>query len=173
MENVGQPSTITQFAPILVGPLMPNQAAYDPSNKLTYVADTNSPYFTNLEGITAINGTNWASTFPVCTGTYNGPEYIAYDPSNSDLYVSCTYPGNVAVVNPNTESVITTVTVGSGPGVVAYDPANQDIYVSNYDSNTVSVISSATNRVVANDSHGRPAHVDHVQSYQQGRLRHR
>jgi YVTN family beta-propeller protein len=148
-NGVDQVSTIRQFAPIMVGPLSPYSAAYDSSNKLVYVADSNSPYFNNLEGVTGINGSNWASTFPACTGTYNGPQYIAYDPANNDLYVSCVYPGNVAVVNPRTESVVTTVTVGSSPGVVAYDPANQDVYVSNYASNSVSVISSVTNTVVA------------------------
>ena len=119
-----------------------------------YVTSSNSPYFTNYEGVTAINGTNWTHTFPVCTGTYNGPEYIAYDPANNYLYVSCVYPGNIAVINPDTNQVVTTITVGSSPGVLAYDPANQDVYVSNYDSNTVSVISSSTNKVVATVSTG-------------------
>ncbi len=135
--------------------MQPNQAAYDPSNKLVYVADANSPYFNNLEGVTAINGSNWSKTFPVCTGGSNDPEYLAYDPANGYLYVSCTNPGYVAVVNPTTDSVVTTVTAGSGPWILAYDPASQDVYASNYDSNTVSVISSATNGVVATIASGQ------------------
>ena len=134
--------------------MQPIQAAYDPSNKLVYVADASSPYFSNLEGVTAINGSNWAKTFPFCPGTSNRPEYSAYDPANNYLYVSCIYPGNVAVIDTATQSVVTTVTVGSSPWVIAYDPANQDVYVSNYASNTVSVISSSTNTVIATISTG-------------------
>jgi len=134
--------------------MQPIQAAYDPANKLVYVADVSSPYFTNLEGVTAINGSNWAKTSPFCTGQYNRPEYVAYDPANGYLYISCVYPGNVVVVNTATSSVVTTITVGSSPWVVAYDPANQDVYVSNYGSNTVSVISSSTNAVIATLSTG-------------------
>jgi YVTN family beta-propeller protein len=152
---VGLPSTVTQLSPILVGPLSPIQGVYDSTNGHVYVTDSNSPYFTNLEGVTSINGTNWEKTFPDCTGQYNGPEYSAYDPANNDLYVSCIYPGNVAVVNPSTGAVVTTVTVGSSPGALAYDPASQDVYVSNYASNSVSVISSITNAVVATITAGQ------------------
>ncbi|MDA4122766.1 MAG: YncE family protein [Thaumarchaeota archaeon] len=140
---------ISQFAPILVGPLQPYSATYDPSNKLVYIAEANSPYFNNLEGITAINGSDWTKTFPTCPGAENGPQSIAFDPANNYLYVTCVYPGNVAVFNPATGSLVTTVTAGSSPWNLAYDPASQDMYVSNYASNSVSVISSSTNNVVA------------------------
>jgi len=150
-----QSTVVNQLPPILVGPLSPNQGIYDPANKLVYTTDSNSPYFTNIEGLTSINGSNWANTFPACTGQYNGPEYAVYDPANGDLYVSCIYPGNVAVVNPRTDAVVTTVTVGSSPGVLAYDPASQDVYVANYGSNTVSVISSVSNAVVATITSGQ------------------
>lgn len=142
-------AAVLQLSPVLVGPLSPFQAAYDPSTKLVYVSDTISPYFSSLQGITAVNGTNWASNFPACSGALNSPQYIVFDPANTDLYFSCVYPGNVEVVNPATQTVVATISVGSEPGVVAYDPADEDIYVSNYGSNTVSVISSVTNTVVA------------------------
>ncbi|MGA2664753.1 MAG: YncE family protein [Nitrososphaerales archaeon] len=152
-QSVGP--TVTQYAPVMVGPLSPYSAAYDSTNKLVYVADANSPYFNDLEGVTAINGTNWANTFQACTGAGNGPQYLAHDPANNDLYVSCIYPGNVVVINPKTDAVVATVGVGSSPGVVAYDPADQDVYVANYGSNTVSVISSLTNTVVATVATGQ------------------
>jgi hypothetical protein len=107
----------------------------------------------DFAGLTAINGTNWAYTFGVCTGSQTYAHSGVYDPANHDLYVACEGSSNyVAAVNPGTGTVVATVAVPT-PLVLAFDPADNDIYVGSGNSGStispVSVISGATNQVVA------------------------
>lgn len=53
----------------------------------------------------------------------------------------------VSVINLNTASLITTITVGTGPRGVTLNPAGTKVYVANLTSGTVSVIDVATNTV--------------------------
>jgi len=46
----------------------------------------------------------------------------------------------VSVIDPSTNSVVSTVAAGNGPWNLAYDNANNDVYVTDFGSNTVSVI---------------------------------
>ena len=47
-----------------------------------------------------------------------------------------------------TNTLISTITVGTEPFSVAFNPSGTLTYVSNYGSNTVSVINTATNSVI-------------------------
>ena len=51
------------------------------------------------------------------------------------------------MINPATNTVSTTVPVGTLPGGVAVNPTGTDVYVANAGSNTVSVINPANNTV--------------------------
>ena len=83
---------------------------------------------------------------------------ITYDSSNRYLYASgivynsissTKYPGVVLVISPLTNTIITTISVGSLPETSAYDPYNGYVYVANSLSNNVSVINTATQTVIA------------------------
>ena len=80
----------------------------------------------------------------ISIGSESEPSGVAYDSANNLIYVANYYSGydsgTVSVINPSTESVIATITVGGEPDAVGYDSANNLIYVANEVSSTVSVI---------------------------------
>lgn len=65
------------------------------------------------------------------------------------IYVANIGSNDVTVVDTATNSVVTTVSVGSGPDGVAASPDGSLVYVANAFSNSVSVIDTATNVVTA------------------------
>lgn len=65
----------------------------------------------------------------------------AYIPNSGD--------NNVSVIDASTNSVVTTVGVGSSPQGVAVNPTGTRVYVTNHNSNNVSVIDTSTDIVVA------------------------
>src|SRR5579875_2966280 len=81
-------------------------------------------------------------------GVGQGPQSIAYDSNNGDIYVANLYSGTVSVINGAINTVSKTISVGTDPTAILYDPANKEIYVANSYSNNVSVISDSTNQVV-------------------------
>ena len=63
---------------------------------------------------------------------------IAVDPTNGDVYATATRFGEVAVINPTTNAIDYTLTVGGGPDGtggelegIAYDPTDGDFYAAN------------------------------------------
>ncbi|MGI0091095.1 MAG: YncE family protein [Nitrososphaerales archaeon] len=77
-----------------------------------------------------------------------GPTGMALDTGNGQIYVSINSSGVVDVVNPRTNSVINSITVGSYPRGIVYDPTNGYMYVSNAGAGTVSVINTNTASLV-------------------------
>lgn len=69
--------------------------------------------------------------------------------AGAQVYVSNTEGDTVTVINPTTNTVTTTITVGDEPRNLAAAPTLSRVYVPNRNSNNVSVISTATNAVVA------------------------
>ena len=64
-------------------------------------------------------------------------------PDAGDIYVTNEGSGSVSVINPSTDTVIATITVGDHPFGVAVSPTGADagdIYVGNFISGNVSVI---------------------------------
>ena len=70
----------------------------------------------------------------------NNPFGVLYDPANQQIYVANYSSRTVSVIDPSTNSVVSTVSAGNGPWNLAYDNANNDVYVTDFGSNTVSVI---------------------------------
>jgi YVTN family beta-propeller protein len=64
-------------------------------------------------------------------------------------YITNADSNNVSVLDILTNTVVTTIPVGSSPRGVAVSPAGTRVYVTNYISNDVSVIDTASNTVVA------------------------
>ncbi|MEM3190868.1 MAG: YncE family protein [Candidatus Parvarchaeota archaeon] len=80
--------------------------------------------------------------------TVSSPRYIAITPNGNYVYVS-NYGDTVSVISTSTNSVVSTISVGTYPFGVAITPNGQYVYVANSGGNTVSVISTSTNQVVA------------------------
>ena len=121
-----------------------NGIAYDPANGNLYVAHSGG----DLE-VSIIS----PSTDRVIgnVSAVDGPTAIAYDPVDSDIYVTSSYNNTVAVINSSTNTVTHCVSLPGTPyygGGLAYDPENEFMYVSNGKSN-VSVINSSTYNVTA------------------------
>ena len=64
-------------------------------------------------------------------------------------YIPNQFDNTVSVINVATNTVVTTVTVGSGPDGVAVSPDGSRVYVANWNQGTVSVIDTATNTVAS------------------------
>jgi len=79
----------------------------------------------------------------------DNPEGVAVDPVNGDVYVANTSSGTVSVINPITDKVIDTITVGvvSAPQQLAV-ATNGDVYVTDAGAHTVSVIDPTSNTVI-------------------------
>ena len=78
----------------------------------------------------------------------------AFDSTNGYIYVTDFDSNSVTVINGATNSVVSTIPVGSGVSADAFDPSNGYIYASNFGSNSISVINGATNTVVSTISMG-------------------
>lgn len=65
------------------------------------------------------------------------------------IYVANTGDGTVSVIDPATDTVVTTVIVGNGASAIAVNAVTNKIYVANYADDTVSVIDGATGAVDA------------------------
>ena len=87
------------------------------------------------------------ATIPVGTQ----PSGVAANPKTNTIYVPNSFDSTVSVINGRTNTVTTTIPVGSTaiPAGAAANPKTNTIYVANFDSNTVSVISGRTNTVTA------------------------
>jgi YVTN family beta-propeller protein len=72
----------------------------------------------------------------------SGPYYLAYDPSNKDIYVPNDDSRTVSIVSRATNGMIVTVSVGWGPVSATFNKSDGDVYVSNQNSATVSIIPS-------------------------------
>jgi len=89
------------------------------------------------------------ATVPVVSGSYNSAPYaIAITPNGAFAYTANAAASTVSVIDTATNTVITTVGVGSTPHGVTITPDGKFAYVGNEYSSTVSVIDTSTNTVV-------------------------
>jgi YVTN family beta-propeller protein len=86
-------------------------------------------------------------TMPLPAGS--APFGIAFNPNNGNMYTTNFNSDSVSVINPSTNTVISTIPVGSAPFGIAFNPNNGNMYVTNAGNNTVSVINPSTNTFVA------------------------
>ena len=136
--------------------LYPQYGLYDSANGQIFVRnsyDTEAAIgvlSTTAERMVADITTPGGSSQAVVTTT------IAYDAKTGFLYAtnpnSGYYPGNVSIINPTTDEVTGSITVGYGPNGIVYDAVNNELYVANEGTHNVTVISGADNRTVANIS---------------------
>ena len=79
----------------------------------------------------------------------NSPDQIAVDPATDTIYVANDGNNTVSVIDGSTNTVTTTVGVGSGPRGIAVDPVTDSVYVVNAGTRTMSVIDGGTKAVIA------------------------
>ena len=78
-----------------------------------------------------------ATSFKVASG----PNRMAYNPVNHDLYVPAESANEVQIYNSTNVRVGTVhLPVDSGPGAAAFDPSNNEVYVTGESSNAVYVL---------------------------------
>jgi len=82
------------------------------------------------------------------------PSAVGVNPNTDMIYVANYSSNNVSVIDSNTNSVVTTISVGDWPDAVGVNPNTNKIYVANWGSNSVSVIDGETNSVATTISVG-------------------
>jgi YVTN family beta-propeller protein len=125
----------------------PGFVAIAPNGKFAYIANRAAGVVTVVD--TAIDKV--VAAIPVPDGP---PQYLAFAPDGKRLYVSVFNDpdrsiNEVAVLDSQTNTVLTTIKVGTRPYALDVTPDGSQIYVPNHDSGTVSVIDTATNALVA------------------------
>ncbi|MEK4235841.1 Ig-like domain-containing protein [Paenibacillus sp. FSL H7-0714] len=78
----------------------------------------------------------------------NQPNSAAINPNKTQVFVTNRADGTVSVIDPSTDTVISTIAVGTWPHGVAFNSDGSKAYVANYSSNSVSVINTATLSVI-------------------------
>jgi YVTN family beta-propeller protein len=76
------------------------------------------------------------------------PSYLAINEKTNRVYVTLHKGGRLAVIRGDTDTLVTTVEVGSGPFGVAVDPETNRIFISCRDSRLVRVVDGVTNAVL-------------------------
>ena len=71
-----------------------------------------------------------------------GPNGIAYDQSNGNVYVANYMNGTISVIDGLTNNVTDTITLGTGstPSGILYNPDTDSLFVADNSSSTVHVI---------------------------------
>lgn len=87
-------------------------------------------------------------TQSIITVSMNSPRASIYNPINKYLYIVGNTGNQVAVVDTITETLITTISVGTTPAGITYNSKDNTCYVANKDSDDVSVIDCDTDTVI-------------------------
>jgi YVTN family beta-propeller protein len=130
---------LSQAVPVLKNPF---GVAYDAKNKLVYVTDSVSNSISVLSGIKIIK------TIVLSSRSY--PRGIVYDSQNQKLFVADNGLNSVTVIDGSTNSINSTITVGSQPTWLAFGIVSTRgyVFVSDFGSGSVSIMNAATNAVV-------------------------
>jgi YVTN family beta-propeller protein len=103
----------------------------NPPFSVSYQVTENNPQHGFVTGI-----------LPLPAGS--APFGIAFNPNNGNMYMTNFNSDSVSVVNPSTNTVISTIPVGSAPFGIAFNPNNGNMYVTDAGGKTISVIAPLT-----------------------------
>ncbi|HXQ94385.1 MAG TPA: hypothetical protein VN864_04360 [Thermoplasmata archaeon] len=124
-------------------PRDPLYAAYDPGTGLTYASDSSSTLW-------EVDPSRGIIVGELNAHTSVGNLFVL--PSNGDLVLDSS--GSVAVLDPTTDTIVTTVSVGNASsgsdGTFAYDPTTNDVWVTNQFASSLEVVNLTSDSVVAN-----------------------
>ncbi|MGA3022934.1 MAG: YncE family protein [Thermoplasmata archaeon] len=156
----GTTDKVVETVPVEPYPL---GVTYDSSNDDLYVEQAGTAPTTYQSGnLTIINGTTNVVTGSILIGVGldgGGPDGVAYDGANGNLYVSANYlspmivmqSSDVVEVNGSTNTVVSTTQVGDSAAFLdcaAYDPKIEVIDVCNWAQDYVSLFSAPANAVL-------------------------
>jgi len=135
--------------------ITPIGIAYDPVNQNVYVVNCGPGCITpggSNGSVYVLNGTSDSFITSIPVGVC--PVEARYDSFSNEIIVAdstCTAPslGNLSVIDPNSNSVVRTVSMGEYPWGVAVDPTSGLVYVTNYYSNNVTIVNGTTWATVA------------------------
>jgi YVTN family beta-propeller protein len=137
----------------------PSGIATDPANGDLYVIDAgfnwalgNSAFASTWNptggAVFVLNGSSDTVVARIPVGS--GPNSIAFDPSDGDVFVCEAGSGDLRVIDAATQRVVTALSMGTLPSGVAYDPSNGYVYVSGSGySPYVTVVNGANLQIVA------------------------
>lgn len=109
-----------------------------------YVANYGDPNYSGGNSVSVINSlTNTVTATIVMPAGVDGPRGVTVLGSN--VYVANFRSHNVTIIDANTNTVTTTVNVGTGPRGMATVGTN--VYVENFEDGTVSVLDTNTNTI--------------------------
>lgn len=139
------PTTNAILESIRIGPGIPYTTpltpVYDPATGRLYVAEEGAGNLNVLAGspgeVVANISVGFVATNPPAYDSGNGDLYL---PTLQPLSCSGTCLSDVVVVDPQTDTVVSTIATGEYPSTPAYDRANGELYVPNEASNNVTVI---------------------------------
>lgn len=144
---------LTKVEQQLVSKLTQPIKVEEPLMSLQILVSNGSPsaktyrFFGANTGLPSIDDNDYMFTTGAIPVT-DAPVYSIVEPNTGYLYVTNLFGDNVSVIDTSTNTVLTTIAVGSQPSYLIYNPANGYIYVGNRNSSNVSVINPATNTVV-------------------------
>lgn len=130
--------TITQTL-LLTATDYPYGMSFDSVNNRVYVSIYNQA---KVQYFNVSSGTPYSISGTI--NVNNRPEQPVFNPNNSRLYVPCSSGGTVAVINTITNTVVSTITIGTG-GILGDSPRFA-VYSDNQD--TVYVACNGTGNVV-------------------------
>jgi YVTN family beta-propeller protein len=124
----------------------PGFVAISPNGRLAYIANRAAGVVTVVD--TAVDKVT--ATIPVQAGP---PQYLAFAPDGKRVYVSIFNDQKtinvVGVLDTTSNSIVSTIPVGTRPFALAVTPDGGRLYVPNHDSGTVTVIDTATSKATA------------------------
>jgi YVTN family beta-propeller protein len=128
----------------------PRQAGYDPLTHQLFVSVGVQP---QSSGLSIIDTDTNKLVKTITGGGFFFPQAVLYSPNKHLIYVSNFGANNVVAVDPRTDRILKTISVGVEPQDMSYNPQNRELYVSNVgfggSGTTVSAINTTTNIVVA------------------------
>lgn len=123
---------------------VPIHLTLDTTNNYLYIVTTGY-----LGGIVyAVDFDKTTSTFSYIGGSLvSNPRESTFDSINNRIYVTSYSTNSVSIIDAPTNTVLSTISVGTNPTSITYDVNTGRVFVLNQGANTISVIDTFTNTI--------------------------
>jgi YVTN family beta-propeller protein len=121
-------------------------SALDPANGIIYVP--NQGTFIGYPTISILDTNTNTANQTAITGVRSGPYFALYDSVNNEVFVTNNGDDSVSVIDPVSNTIITTIPLGFTPFAATLDPDHNKIYVDDINTGVndhISVIDANTN----------------------------
>lgn len=132
----------TSYADSVIAPITVSNGPGYLASTINYIYSVNP-----ISGTVTVIDTSTYTTVgsPIPVGSF--PYGIDYDNVDNKVYVTNAGDGSISVINPNTNTVTTTINGFSSPTGIIFDSTNDMIYVANTGSGSVLVVDPHTNTI--------------------------